>query len=494
MIYGVQAGAVVLTEAGKKIAARNAARLKAAITAMQEMLAEVEDAEEVDATEAGRDLAEAMLRKSDTLDARRDAVRRAVQETMTDPLRPDAMPYVWIRDLFDGSVVVESGEDGGLRQYPYSVDTTVDPPRYTIGEGSPVQLAYVPMPGALSEAALDEDFVALNEGAVRSDGTATIKLITPGHGSSGYYPKEVLERDGPKVFLEGTKMFADHPTASEEAGRPERSIRDLAAVLTSAARWQDLGPDGPGLYAEAKVYEAWRKPLDEMAADTGVSIRALGRARMGEVDGRKGPIVESIVSVKSVDFVTDPGRGGRIVPLAEAARNRTPQGRSPGSGGTPAKEDHMPLTAEELAMIATLQESVTTLTGQVQALAGQNQRLVEASALTEAGTYAAQLLAGVSLPQMTKDRIAKAVQAQATLKEGALDRDAFRALVEAAAKDEAEYLSRVAGYGHVRLPGGDLDLFEAAKEPTGAEVEASLTEAFQGLGMTAEAAKIAAKR
>jgi hypothetical protein len=494
MIYGLQAGAVVLTEAGKKIAARNAARLKAAITAMQEMLAEVEDGEEVDATEAGRELAEAMLRKSDTLDARMDAIRRAVRETMADPMRPDAMPYVWIRDLFDASVVIENGEDGGLMQYPYSIDTTVDPPRYIIGEGSPVQLAYVPMAGALTEAALDEDFVALNEGAVRSDGTATIKLITPGHGSSGYYPKEVLERDGPKVFLEGTKMYADHPTAAEEAGRPERSIRDLAAVLTTAGRWQDMGPDGPGLYAEAKVYEAWRKPLDEMAADTGVSIRALGRARMGEVDGRKGPIVESIVSVKSVDFVTDAGRGGRIVPLAEAARNRTPQGRSPISGSKPAKEVHMPLSAEEQAMIATLQESVTTLTGQVQNLATQNTRLVEAAALSEAGTYAAQLLAGVNLPQMVKDRVAQAVQSQATLKEGALDREAFRALVEATAKTEANYLASVTGYGHVRLPGGDLDLFEADKVPTATEAEASLTEAFQALGMTAEAAKIAAKR
>ncbi len=490
MIYGFQAGAFVLTEAGKKIAGRNAARIKAAIAAMQEMLAEAEPAEDVEATEAGRELAEGLLRKSDTLDARRDALRRAVAEKLADPMRPDG-PWVWIRDVFDAAIVVE-GEDGaGLTQYPYSIDATVEPPRYIIGEGEPVQLAYVPVAEALAESALDEDFVALNEGAVRKDGTATIKLITPGHGSSGYYPREVLERDGPKVFLEGTKMYADHPTAAEEAGRPERSIRDLAAVLTSAARWQEMGPDGPGLYAEAKVYEAWRKPLDEMAADTGVSIRALGRARMGEVEGRKGPIVESIVSVKSIDFVTDAGRGGRIVPLAEAARNRNPQGRSPGSGGKPAKEDHMPLTAEEQAMIATLKESVTTLADQVAALSTQNQRLTEAGLVADAAGYAAQLLAGVALPDVTKARLVESAKLKAPVKDGALDRDAFRALVEAAAKDEAMYLSRVAGAGHVRLSGGELSLEEAAG-PSEEETTKALAATFQSLGLSESAAQVAA--
>ena len=75
MLYGLTAGTVSLTEAGKKIAARNAARLKAAIAAMQEMLAEVGDATEAPVTEAGRELAEAVLRSSDSADAKRDALR-----------------------------------------------------------------------------------------------------------------------------------------------------------------------------------------------------------------------------------------------------------------------------------------------------------------------------------------------------------------------------------------------------------------------------------
>jgi hypothetical protein len=492
MLYGLVAGTVSLTEAGKKIAARNAARIKAAIAAMQEMLAEVGDVEDADVTEAGREMAEAVLRKSDTLDARREALHRAVREKMIDPLYPEARPWVWIRDVFDAAVVVETGEDGGLVQYPYSVDNTVEPPRYIIGEGEPVQLAYVPIAESGADP-LDEAFVALSEGAIRKDGTATIKLITAGWGSSGYYPADVLKRDGPRAFAEGTKMFADHPTAAEEAGRPERSIKDLAAVLTSAARWEDVGADGPGLYAEAKVYEAWRKPLDEMAADTGVSIRALGRARMGEAEGRKGPIVEEIARSKSVDFVTDAGRGGRIVPLAEAARNRNPQGPRPGnSGGKPAKEDHMPLTAEEQALITNLQESVSALNGQVAALTTQNQRLSEAGLVADAAGYATQLLAGAALPDVTKARLVEAVKLKAPAKDGTLDREAFRALVEAAAKDEATYLSNVGGLGHVRLGGGDLVLEEAGDGPSPEEVEKKLAATFQSLGLSESAAQVAA--
>lgn len=488
MLYGLVAGTVSLTEAGKKIAARNAARIKAAIAAMQGMLAEVGDVEDADVTEAGREMAEAVLRKSDTLDARREALHRAVREKMIDPLYPEARPWVWIRDVFDAAVVVETGEDGGLVQYPYSVDNTVEPPRYIIGEGEPVQLAYVPIAESGADP-LDEAFVALSEGAIRKDGTATIKLITAGWGSSGYYPADVLKRDGPRAFAEGTKMFADHPTAAEEAGRPERSIKDLAAVLTSAARWEDVGADGPGLYAEAKVYEAWRKPLDEMAADTGVSIRALGRARMGEAEGRKGPIVEAIASAKSVDFVTSAGRGGRIVPLAEAARINATQGPSPISGGTPAKEDHMPLTEAEQARIQTLEESVRTLTTTAEGLAAANRALVESALRSEARTQATGILASINLPAASKARLVESLGATPPVKDGALDRAAFEVVVREAAKSEGTYIAALTGGGGIKGMGETL---QEAEAPDAEALNATLTEAFAGLGMGESAAKVAA--
>lgn len=134
-------------------------------------------------------------------------------------------------------------------------------------------------------------------------GTALVTLITPGQGSSGEYPAEVLESaaaDG--VFAAGTHMYLDHPTPGE---RPERSLDRLAGVLTEAATW-----DGEALRAPAKIYPRFRQMLAEMQDAIGVSIRAGGVIESG--------IVKSIGPVASVDFVTKPGRGGSFQ-LVESA-------------------------------------------------------------------------------------------------------------------------------------------------------------------------------
>lgn len=163
-------------------------------------------------------------------------------------------------------------------------------------------------------------FMPLVEKAVRRDGSIPIKIIQPGWGSSGYYPADVLERDGPKVFTKGMHMYWNHPTQSEEAERPERSLNDLAGVLLSDARWESNGPKGPGLYADAKVFENYRGAVDDMAEHIGVSIRAMGKAQQGTVEGRRGPLITELTAGRSTDFVTAPGAGGEIITLFEAAR------------------------------------------------------------------------------------------------------------------------------------------------------------------------------
>lgn len=158
------------------------------------------------------------------------------------------------------------------------------------------------------------------EAAIRSDGTIAVCLITPGWGSSGYYSPEVLEQaaaDG--VYPAGTQMFWDHPTVTEGSERPERSLRDLAAVLKTGAVWQPDHPQGPGLYAQARPFPPYRDLLAEMAPHIGVSIRAAAEVGQGEADGRRGRIVHRIVEGPSVDFVTKPGRGGKILEVFESA-------------------------------------------------------------------------------------------------------------------------------------------------------------------------------
>ena len=154
-----------------------------------------------------------------------------------------------------------------------------------------------------------------------------IKLIDAGWGSSGYYSPQVLKEAAKNgVFPAGTHMYLDHPSMTEAVDRPERSVKDLAAVTTSPATFTD-----GALYAEAQVFAPFQETLADKRDAIGVSIRAAGTAEPGEADGRTGPIITSLAEGISVDFVTHAGRGGQIVELLESARTQLREAASIGS-------------------------------------------------------------------------------------------------------------------------------------------------------------------
>lgn len=137
-------------------------------------------------------------------------------------------------------------------------------------------------------------------------------------GSSGYYPAEVLERDGPLAWPAGTFMYLDHPTPTEEAERPERSVRDLAAQIVTTPVYE-----GGGLYAEVQIFRHVLPLVESVGSVIGLSIRANATADLGTVDGRTGYVLESLIPsrLNTVDIVTLAGAGGKFVSLFEAARD-----------------------------------------------------------------------------------------------------------------------------------------------------------------------------
>lgn len=138
-------------------------------------------------------------------------------------------------------------------------------------------------------------------------------------GSSGYYPAEVLERDGAKAFPKGTHVFLDHPTWREEDELPERSVDRLAAVQLEDAYFSEKA-NGRGLFARVSVRPDERERFQwwtENAA-VGMSIRALGLKEYNEVTGREE--VTELVRGQSVDVVTRAGAGGRLIEMTESAR------------------------------------------------------------------------------------------------------------------------------------------------------------------------------
>lgn len=181
-----------------------------------------------------------------------------------------------------------------------------------------------PMPEAPPATTLTESR-ALTEASGQPDNRGRrmrIRLIDSGWGSSGYYSPEVLQEAARKrVFPSGLHMYLDHPTATESMERPERSVRDLAAVLTSDAVYRDGGLD-----ADVTVLAEHRPVLAEMKDHIGVSIRGSGTVEQGQADGKTGQIITSLDEAASVDFVTHAGRGGRITQLLESAQARLREG------------------------------------------------------------------------------------------------------------------------------------------------------------------------
>ena len=155
--------------------------------------------------------------------------------------------------------------------------------------------------------------------------TQLVTLITPGWGSSGYYSAEALQQAvADRVWPRQTQMYIDHPTAEEQHVRPERSLQTLAAVLVEDAYWNS---QESAVQAKARVFPRWREDLTEMAeTDTvGVSIYTMAESEPGEAEGRQGMIVKRLVADprNTVDYVTQPGRGGRVSAVLEAAREAT---------------------------------------------------------------------------------------------------------------------------------------------------------------------------
>lgn len=139
-------------------------------------------------------------------------------------------------------------------------------------------------------------------------------------GSSAYYPQEVLERDGPRVFTAGTQMFEDHLSDNEKWDRPEGSVGKLIGKLVSDAVYES-----DGLYADVEFYESYGDRINEIGNDIGLSVRASGLTEDAEMDGRYGPVLVALLAADSVDVVTRAGAGGKLTSILES--DREPAGR-----------------------------------------------------------------------------------------------------------------------------------------------------------------------
>ena len=276
--------------------------------------------------------------------------------------------------------------------------------------------------------------------AVKPDGSIRMKVIQAGWGSSGYYSPDVLKRDGPNIFRAGLLSFWDHPTMTEAEDRPERTLRDLAAVLTSNASWDDKGPAGPGLYADARVFGPYREAVNELAPHIGVSIRASGRVSEGEAEGKSGRLIDELVDAASVDFVTRPGAGGKVLQLFESA------GRS-GKVFESARQSSAHTAQEANVPDPTALEEAQT---QIQALTSEVDRLRSRDILRDARDMVDEALRASRLPAFAQKRVRETLIATPPIVDNALDRSTYATAIEATVAEWSTDLAEVSGQGVIR--------------------------------------------
>jgi hypothetical protein len=194
-------------------------------------------------------------------------------------------------------------------------------------------------------------------------GKFAITILKSGQGSSGYYPADVMERDGAKAFPKGTHVHLDHPTETAKYDHPERSVKDLVGSLSEDASYDKASKS---LIGKMEIMPQYKDLVAALAPHVGMSIRAKAYAESAEVDGAMVHKVTHLVHGESVDIVTHAGAGGHIMSMIESAKSFTPA-TPPVPVGTPKKENNMELTKEDFTAIMA-ESNKALLSGLVESL------------------------------------------------------------------------------------------------------------------------------
>ena len=218
-------------------------------------------------------------------------------------------------------------------------------------------------------------------------GRYEIKVIESGEGSSGYYPANVLERDGAKTFPAGTKIFANHPTSSEEWEQPERDVNKIVGKTLTDATYRD-----GSLYSEVRFFPWFMPVIEELKDELGMSIYAYAESEFDTIDDFTGNIITRFIPGQAtIDVVTESGAGGAILERITESYKRKAQesGNTPtadsATGTQEEKVGGATVTKEILEAIAAVESKLNAKIDTILATKTQEaQAEVDADAIAEA--------------------------------------------------------------------------------------------------------------
>ncbi len=394
-----------------------------------------------------------------------ELVRQAVRDKLR--LTANGDYYVDVRGIWADRVVVQF--KGRMYSYGYTVgaDNTVG-----LADAVEVVAEFQPVtatqPGAVREA---QDDAAFREA---QDGTIEVTLIRAGRsGNRNYYPDQALREAAP--MFEGVRVFAKSD-ADHSAGKG-KDVRNLIGGIYSVRFVEGKTPDTGSLVGTFKAIDPSDATVTKMVGSVkrgmqgllGLSIDADARTRKRTNGSETLREAVKFTKVHSVDLIVEPGAGGGLDRLTEAAADpsTSPPESQEGSQTMPLWKQRMleAIKAKDPAKHAAVNQDTITddeVTHLYESVCGSmvaepgTQRMTEAvgdnTPLTRADLQTFELrgaarerVNAAKLPQASKDRL----QAQvATAGAERLTEAAVGELIKA----EGDYVARLTESGTVRVP------------------------------------------
>lgn len=393
-----------------------------------------------------------------------DLVRGAIGAVVY-PSKPESERYVYIEAIYADRVVVEV--QGRKFQYGYSINTVNNVDQVVFTGPTEVVEQYVAVAtGAEVKEALAAAGVSFVEAA---DGSIAVTIIRAGTSLNGnFYPDKALQDAVP--LFEGVRVFAK--SDAEHIKGAGKDVRNLIGGIYQVQFVEGATPDTGRLVGTFKAIDPEDAVVKKMTEAVkrglqgllGLSIDATARTKARSQGGTTVREATKFTKVNSVDLIVEPGAGGGLDRLTEAAADHQ-ETTQPGEKTMPLWKQRLleAIKAKDAAKYAAINidtisdDEVVNLheavCGSLVPASGQ-QRVTEATgddapvtraelAMLQTRNVAAAKIASSKLPQIAKDKLAERFSATARFTEADVDK---------AIADEAAYLGRFTESGAVRVP------------------------------------------
>jgi hypothetical protein len=263
-----------------------------------------------------------------------DVVRSAISEQVNRGRLPDQRRYIGLEAIYSDRAVIQL--DGKYYQYAYSFKSIAGAEQVVLGAPIEVVEQYVPTAATTSAAVTDAAALAdsglreaLGDAAFREaeDGSIEVTLVRAGRsGNRNYYPDATLREAAPK--FEGVRVFTKSD-AEHLAGRG-KDVRNLIGGIYGVRFVEGQATDtgrlvgtfralDPTDAAVTKMTEALKRGMQDLL---GLSIDAMARTKKRQEGGETLREAVVFTKVHSVDLIVEPGAGGGLDRLTEAAADQ----------------------------------------------------------------------------------------------------------------------------------------------------------------------------